>query len=253
MMLFRCAHRWCLPLAGLTLPLLLWAEPVASIRYAPVSEGPGAQRLLAGESTLLAQVAMCFERLEPGERLERTSAQEVLYLVREGQVTVQLGDRESCTVGPGSIVLVMPGDRHVMAAAGDEVVRYYEMRYRAKEPADAGRGRAAGGSLVVDFEALDFHPHDKGGLRRYFDRATAMTNNFEMHMTTLNEGITSHPPHTHRAEEIILMVEGEAEELINGEPYALQAGELVFLDSMVPHGIRNTGRGSCRYFAFQWR
>lgn len=74
-----------------------------------------------------------------------------------------------------------------------------------------------------------------------------------MHRARRNAGITRHPPHTHGAEEIILLPESEAEELTDGEPHALHPGERVFLDSMVPHGIRNTGAAPGRYFAFPGR
>ncbi len=80
-----------------------------------------------------------------------------------------------------------------------------------------------------------------------------MTDNFEMHITTLNEGIASHLPHTHAAEEIILLIHGSAIELINGEPYEITTGDLAFLGSIVSQSIRKTGTEPRLYFAFQWR
>jgi (S)-ureidoglycine aminohydrolase len=68
------------------------------------------------------------------------------------------------------------------------------MKYRSQLPMDKDRGKEAGGSLVIDWNELPFNPHDKGGIRRYFDRATAMCERFEMHVTTLNEGLKSHEP-----------------------------------------------------------
>ncbi|MCF3650405.1 cupin domain-containing protein [Synoicihabitans lomoniglobus] len=232
----------------------LTAAPVASIKYAPVAAwSAGEERLFQGESTLLASVEMDLVTVAAGQTMPGTTNQESLWLVQRGEFLVELGDDAERVVGPGSIVLVMPGDACRLTNHGDESGTVYRLRYQSKAPVNRARGGEGGGSLVVDFGALEFQPHDRGGLRSYFDRPTAMTSNFEMHVTTLNRGITSHPPHTHTAEEIILMIHGEAEELINGEPYALKTGELVFLDAMVPHGIRNTGDGTCMYFAFQWR
>ncbi len=85
-----------------------------------------------------------------------------------------------------------------------------------------------------------------------FDRATAMTKRFEMHVTTLNQGLWSHPPHIHRAAEILLMMDGSAQESIHGNIHPATIGDLIYLESNVPHAIQNTGKGTCTYFAFQF-
>ena len=38
-----------------------------------------------------------------------------------------------------------------------------------------------------------------------------MFKRFEMHASTLNEGLTNHATHTHRAEEFVVMLRGECE------------------------------------------
>jgi glyoxylate utilization-related uncharacterized protein len=107
--------------------------------------------------------------------------------------------------------------------------------------------------LMVNYDTLAFHPHDKGGVRRYFNRPTAMCPYFEMHVTTLNEGMKSHDPYTHVAEEIILMMQGNTEEQIEEGFHPATMGDVIFLASGIPHAIRNTGTGQAQYFAFQWR
>ena len=74
----------------------------------------------------------------------------------------------------------------------------------------------------------------------------------EMHITTLLEGEKSHDPHVHPDEEIIVVLQGEVEEMINGTPYRLGPGSLIFLSAMDPHGIRNVGKGACEYYAIRW-
>lgn len=61
-----------------------------------------------------------------------------------------------------------------------------------------------------------------------------------------------HPPHTHLDEEIILVRYGDVEESIDGKLHEVGEGSLIFLRSMVPHGIRNVGREPCEYYAFRW-
>ena len=85
-----------------------------------------------------------------------------------------------------------------------------------------------------------------------FDRATAMTKRFEMHVTTLNNGLASHPPHTHRAAEILIMVNNAAESSVDGKLIANKTGDLTYLESNVPHNITNNTQTPCTYFAFQF-
>lgn len=177
---------------------------------------------------------------------------EELLIVKEGTLEVTVGDQKKI-LGPKSIVLIQPNAVHGFRNAGDEPATYYVMRYRAKTGPDQARGEAEGGSILVDFEDITYNTHDRGGRRNYFDRPTAMCVDFEMHMTNLNEGTDSHAPHTHVVEEIILVTQGEVEMHIDGQWYPAKPGDLVFLDSMVPHAAKNVGKGQCQYFAFQWK
>ncbi|QHV96813.1 cupin domain-containing protein [Spirosoma endbachense] len=176
---------------------------------------------------------------------------EELIIIKEGKLTITI-EGKTKTLGAGSIALMMPGDEHGFENKGDSPVTYFVMRYESKEPKDLERGKKAGGSFWVDWDEVEFKQHDKGGIRRMFDRATAMTKRFEMHVTTLNQGLWSHPPHTHRAAEILLMTDNTAQESIDGKLFSATKGDLIFLESNVPHAIQNTSQGSCTYFAFQF-
>ena len=86
----------------------------------------------------------------------------------------------------------------------------------------------------------------------FFEQGTAMSKRFEMHVTTLKEGIRSHDPHTHRAEEIVLMIEGNTEMQIGQTFVKGTNGDLYYLGSNVLHAIRNIDTKPCMYFAFQF-
>ena len=73
-----------------------------------------------------------------------------------------------------------------------------------------------------------------------------------MHVTTLNEGIKSHEPHTHRAEEIILVIDNKTEMQIGSDFYKGVTGDIYYVASNIAHAIRNDGVGPCMYFAFQF-
>ncbi|MCX6217003.1 cupin domain-containing protein [Spirosoma sp.] len=234
-------------------------QPIVSKTYvwaqAPVTRKTASDQraILEGTSTDFSHIEIHATTLQPHQTPHPAHKhdEEELIIIKEGKLTVTIAGKTK-TLGAGSIALMMPGDEHGFDNRSDAPAAYYVMRYAAKEPADAERGKKAGGSFWIDWNDVAFQAHDKGGIRRMFDRATAMSKRFEMHVTTLNQGLWSHPPHTHRAAEILLMVENSAQENIDGKLHPATTGDLIFLESNVPHAIQNTGNKPCTYFAFQF-
>lgn len=208
--------------------------------------------LLEGSTSAFAHLKVHATTVSPRQAPHpgHAHADEELIIVKEGQLTTTIAGKTE-TLEVGSIALIMPHDEHSFENRSDQPVTYYVMRYEANRP-DAERGAKAGGSFVKHWKNLPYKSHDKGGRRNVFDTATAQSERFEMHVTTLNEGLMSHPPHTHKAAEILLLIEGQAEESIDGEWILAGVGDIIFLQSQVPHAIRNTGKGACTYFAFQF-
>ncbi|HEY3405455.1 MAG TPA: cupin domain-containing protein [Ohtaekwangia sp.] len=185
------------------------------------------------------------------KKIKVSDTQEQLIIVRSGNLGINLND-SAYSLGKGSVVLIMPGDVYTIKNNSAVPVEYYLMQYTSKTAVDAGRGRSSGGSIVRDWDKIPYKPHDRGGRRDFFDRPTAMCKRFEMHVTTLNGSLKSHEPHTHRAEEIVLILEGNTEMQIEDKFYKAVAGDVIFLASNSLHAIRNEGTTPCTYFAFQW-
>jgi (S)-ureidoglycine aminohydrolase len=177
--------------------------------------------------------------------------EEHLWIIKSGVLTIGFKD-STWSVGGGSIALLMPGEKYSIQNTTKDSCTYYVMKYRSKLPKDVARGNSSGGSLVKDWSKITFKPHDKGGIRNYFERPTAMSKRFEMHVTTLKEGIKSHEPHTHRAEEIVLIIDNKTEMQIDDKFFKGGTGDIYYLGSNVSHAIRNDGIGTCTYFAFQF-
>jgi (S)-ureidoglycine aminohydrolase len=250
---------------GLVLALALgWSSVAAAqvpsgvYRWAEPSIEPGApsasRSILEGSTTDLGTLSVRAVALAPGggtRDAEGEADLETILIVKRGRLAVTLPGGRT-VAGPGSVALIMPGDAYGVANGDTVPVTFYELRYRAKLPRDAERGRDAGGSQVVRWDDLAFRPNETGGRRQPFDRPTAMVRRLEMHVTTLNPGLASHPPHTHRAAEIVLMLRGDATMTIGGTQQPASAGDLIFLESEVPHALDNTGTGPAEYFAFQW-
>lgn len=177
--------------------------------------------------------------------------EEHLLIVKSGTIEISFHD-STYIIPAGSIALLLPGEKYKVNNRGSSVADYYLMKYRSKLPPDPERGKNAGGSFVKDFDKIPFNLHDRGGVRNYFNRATAMSKRFEMHVTVLNAGLKSHEPHTHRAAEIILMIEGNTEMQIGQNFFKAKGGDLYFVESNLLHGIRNEGTTAAIYFAFQF-
>jgi len=91
-------------------------------------------------------------------------------------------------------------------------------------------------------------------MRRDVMRAPTPTlDELEMHITTLNPGQVSHPPHQHPEEELLIVREGTVETLQNGKASRLGPGSIIFHSSNDLHNIRNVGTTPATYHVIQWR
>lgn len=176
--------------------------------------------------------------------------EEHLLLMKDGILKIGIKDR-NWSVGSGSIALLMPGENFTLQKGGGNSCSFYVMKYRSKSPLNK-TASASEVSFVKDWNEIQFKPHDRGGIRNYFEKTTPMSKRFEMHVTTLNEGLKSHEPHTHRAEEIVLIIDNKTEMQIGNQFYKGSTGDIYYLGSNVPHAIQNIGTGTCTYFAFQF-
>lgn len=211
--------------------------------------------MLVGNTTHLKHLEIKAVQLVSKKRAkhERVHAgEEELIIVKEGQLKIKMGTTKSI-LGPGSVALILPGDKHKLRPVGNGPAVFYSMKYQSKKPMSIERGKKAGGSFVVHWEEVAFRVHNKGGRRDFFDRPTVMAEDFEMHVTNLNERVQSHAPHTHQVEEIILMIQGNIEMHIDGATPKADVGDFAFIDALIPHAPTNIGKGQAIYFAFQWK
>lgn len=212
------------------------------------------RQLMNGEDTFMENFEIHTTTLNPGAeshgKYTHTEFEEFLF-VKEGRLKVTLNNK-SKIVGPGSVALIIPGDEFDIENGGDQPTTYFVVKYKSKAPIDAAKGKTAGGSMLLDWDELKFQAHDRGGMRKFFDRKSAMSDRIEMHATTLNPAIKSHEPHTHAPSEIVIMMAGTTEMEIGDGIFPGKVGDVYFLGSNIPHAIRNTGTEPCMYLAFQW-
>jgi quercetin dioxygenase-like cupin family protein len=75
----------------------------------------------------------------------------------------------------------------------------------------------------------------------------------EVHETVLGAGVQTHAPHKHVHEEIIVLVEGTLEALLETKTQVAEAGSVIYLASDQMHSVRNAGSTPCRYYVVELR
>ena len=108
-------------------------------------------------------------------------------------------------------------------------------------------------STVFEWAGLEAKPTQSGMRREVMRAPTPTLDELEIHITTLNVGQISHPPHQHPEEELLIVKDGTVETLQNGKASRLGPGSIIFHSSNDLHNIRNAGTTPATYHVIQWR
>ena len=81
--------------------------------------------------------------------------------------------------------------------------------------AEAEKSQPILGPTVFKWEDMKPVKTATGEVRSLCKAPTATVNQLEMHVSTLNPGLASHPPHRHVNEELIILREGEKAALVH--------------------------------------
>jgi (S)-ureidoglycine aminohydrolase len=234
-----------LPADTLTGQVVVWNNLTASTNHNGTS-----RQVLNGSTRDLSNLEIRSISLDTGVIIAAYGSQaDELIIVKEGTLDVS-AENDQKLLGPGGVAIFAPGEKYSLENGGTTPTTYYIFRFRSRGNKDQGRAQSP---LLIDWNEMVMKKTDKGESRQIFSRPGAWLSKIDIHATTLNAGEVSHPPHVHRAEEIILMRSGETEEFIGGKDYKASAGDLIFLPSGVPHALANKGKGKCEYFALQWQ
>src|ERR1700722_7595921 len=134
-----------------------------------------------------------------------------LLIVKEGELDLTITD-SSTSLGPGSVALIPAGILYSLEAKQST---YYRFRFRSRHlPVLLTTGQRP---FFLSWASMPVQQTAKGETRQIFSLPTPWLSRIDLHATTLNPGEVSHPPHTPRAEEIILMRTAHVQEYINGE------------------------------------
>ncbi len=122
----------------------------------------------------------------------------------------------------------------------------------AQTPSETPADKAILGPHVFHWDQMQFHQTKTGEVAQLCKQPTATVDQLEMHVSKLNPGTASHPPHRHVNEELIIIREGNCETLSNGNWVKVGPGDVVFNASNSLHGFRNIGTTEAVYHVINW-
>jgi quercetin dioxygenase-like cupin family protein len=109
------------------------------------------------------------------------------------------------------------------------------------------------GSKVFDWDAIPSKQTDAGSVRSLVNAPTVTLQQLEIHVTTLDPGKMSHPPHKHPNEELIVIKQGTVETLSNGRWERAGPGSVIFNASNQVHALKNVGTEPAVYTVVNWK
>ena len=106
---------------------------------------------------------------------------------------------------------------------------------------------------AIDLQFAGWRPHQQ------FLDATASLSSMGCHYSQLSAGHSPHPPHAHVEEELLIILDGEADLVVasspdDPSPRVEQAGrgKFVYYPAWLHHTIRNNSGGPVTYLMFKW-
>jgi uncharacterized cupin superfamily protein len=88
--------------------------------------------------------------------------------------------------------------------------------------------------------------HERGFKLPFVDEACG-ARQLRMHISVINPGESPHPPHSHAGEEILFLLDGEAEVLLGEETRVIGPMTAVFCPEHVTHCLRNCGGAPLKF------
>jgi len=108
------------------------------------------------------------------------------------------------------------------------------------------------GSMALDWNEVPVQQEEVRAVRQFFRAPTVTLDELELHVTTLPAGATSHAPHKHPNEELVIIKEGTVEVLVDGKMKRVGPGAVVFNASNEMHSLLNVGDGPATYHVINW-
>jgi len=105
---------------------------------------------------------------------------------------------------------------------------------------------------VVSERDAVFQEFEWGTLYRYFAGQTAANSDTLAAVAVIKPGMEIHPPHSHREEEYLIVIEGTGSWSVKGKTLEAHTGDILYAKPEELHGVRNTGDTPLKLLIFKW-
>jgi (S)-ureidoglycine aminohydrolase len=182
---------------------------------------------------------------QPTQQLD----EEAVLIIKTGELTLTLGGRRKI-LGPGCVAVIMPGDDYRVENKAAQSLTYYLMRYTSNEMPDLDLYRLVGDSFWIDWQ--DMSSKAEGENRRIRAYSTIMSNRMVAQITKFGAGLGKQPAHTHRAAEILVILDHPVQVQLDGALKGAQVGDFIFVESETAHSITTSNSEDCTYLSLQF-
>ena len=174
--------------------------------------------------------------------------EKVIYYIVEGQAEVSLAG-ETRVIGPNISLCCPPGVMHSIKRADDKPLRYLAIK--------------DGASVVASYDANNFlskstidncitpFSEDKVDIARtgwyFWFEPKVQKSGINLKMTYVDKLTGTHEPHQHAGEEILFMLDGQAEITIDGETKVVDPYTSIYYYSYSLHCIKRVNDQPIRY------
>lgn len=118
-------------------------------------------------------------------------------------------------------------------------------------------GRAQGGAITSGIvpagKAVLAAEGPWGQFHRHYAGPTSGTADTLVGYADLKAGAENHPPHVHVEEEFLYLQEGSGTWTLGDKTYPATAGDVLYSEPNVLHGLKNTSAKPLRFFVVKWR
>jgi quercetin dioxygenase-like cupin family protein len=108
-------------------------------------------------------------------------------------------------------------------------------------------------SAVIDESKAQLTHEPFGDQRIYFEGPTGQVRSMTAGSLRLKPGMSPHPPHQHPEEEFMVITEGTAEITVEGEPFQVGPGSMMYCAGGRLHGVTNTGKTPMLFYFYKWK
>ena len=94
---------------------------------------------------------------------------------------------------------------------------------------------------------MNFTSLQMKGIAKFLVAENIDPSKLRFHISVIEPGTRSHPPHTHDGIEAFYVFEGNGAVEMEGETHTVETNEAILIDPSRPHGLVNIGSSPLRY------